>query len=96
MSKAFYNCLSLNSLPDISIWNISNTKHMDDIFDEKISSTNIFDLSNSSDKEIKYFNSDNLSDDDKSNLYESINFNDSNNFQFFSGENERLYDNFYG
>ena len=32
MSKIFYLCYSLISLPDLSKWNIDNVKYIDDIF----------------------------------------------------------------
>ena len=46
MSRMFFQCSSLESLPDISKWDIKNVKNMNRIFFQRSSLESLPDISN--------------------------------------------------
>ena len=54
MSYMFYNCSSLNSLPDISNWNTSNVTNMSYMFSNCSSLNSLPDITKWNIKKLKY------------------------------------------
>ena len=103
MDYMFYNCSSLNSIFDISKWNISNNIKIDNIFDNCISLNNSSILNFESYDNIlssKLKTSLNNNNSEKS-LFDSNGNKENNNMNFIDdpfyelNENKKNYDNFY-